>query len=138
MKSENYSDKGEIADLRRVAGDVLGLKLGKIVKSGSERNAVGIQSQHLLVSRRLDSRTYFVQDQRHGVGGEAGVFRGPANEQISICKKIFRTLGLPLSEIGDASVLREQGQVAQVDQQTRQVRIAEIQEGKHIVWLTRT
>jgi hypothetical protein len=133
----DFSDKGEISDLRLKAASVFGLKFQKKVQVGSERNMVGIRSEHLLFSRRLDSRTYFIQNSQHGINDKAGVFRGSESKQIGRCKGILRTLRIPLSELDTVKILKEQTQVAQVNQETREVRIEEVQEGKHIAWVTR-
>lgn len=136
-QSKDFSDKEEISNLRRMAAEVFGLKFQKKVQVGSERNMVGIRSEHLLFSRRLDSRTYFIQDSRHGINDEAGVFQGSERMQIKRGKDTLRALGIPLSEVDTVAVLKEQLQVAQVDQETRKARIEEVQEGKHIAWVTR-
>ena len=80
-RRRTYSDEEELEELKELA-ESLGLKLGKLTQSGSDANLVGLRSEHMLFSRRLDSRTYFVHDARYGVGREAGVHTGPKREHL--------------------------------------------------------
>ena len=66
--SQEYSDRAEMQEIERAAREILQLKFDKIVKSGAEANMIGIRSESVLFSRRLDSRTYFVHDERYGWG----------------------------------------------------------------------
>jgi len=135
-KTTNYSDKAEMSKVKKTAKDVLGLKFGKILRSGSEANVVGIQSQQILFSHRLDSRTYFVNDNRYGISKEAGVFNGSDQEQLKFCRKILKQLNIPLSEIEEV-MLKEKTQVAQLDRNSGEVHLEDAQEGRRIVRLLR-
>jgi len=136
-KSIDYSDAAEIKQIRQVAREVFGLKLGKIVQSGADFNLVGIKTEYVLVSHRLDSRTYFVHDTRYGTDRKAGVFRGSDREYTKICRNVLEGLRIPISEIAMEDILKEQTQVAEVNHGTQEVRMEEVQEGKYIARLSR-
>jgi hypothetical protein len=135
-RRRTFSDEEELEELEELA-DRLGLKLGKLTQSGSDANLVGLRSEHLLFSRRLDSRTYFVHDVRYGVGREAGVHTGDEREHLEACRRILTALGIPLAEIGDEQVLVEQTQVAHVDPERQVVRKEEVREGRRLASLSR-
>jgi len=134
---QDYSDKTEMVRARQVAEEFLGLEFDEILRSGSEANMIGIQSERVLFSQRLDSRTYFVQDNAYGLDKEAGVFRGTDEELFSMSHSIMERLHIPLSEIAEQTVLREQIQAAEVIQKTGEVHLEEVQEGKNYVSITR-
>ncbi len=131
------SEEGELQQLRQVAEKVFGLRFDKVLRSGSDANVVGMRSDHLLFSRRLDSRTYFVHDSRYGTGREMGVFKGSDQQQFEMCRRILEQLRIPLSEIGQQVVLTEQTQVASIDRETQTVQREAIEEGRHFVRLSR-
>lgn len=137
-QSYGYSDAAEQKQLKHLATEVFGVKLGKIIRSGDDANLVGIKSEYVLVSRRLDSRTFFVQDTRYGVDREAGVFRGSDREHINACRSILKRLDIPVTEIAREDVLKERTRVAQLDRETRKVRMEKVQDGKYIVRLSRS
>jgi hypothetical protein len=87
---EDYSDRAEVAQLRRLASEVFGLQFGRKVESGLQANFIGIRSEQISFSARLDSRTYFVQDTRVGVGQPAGVFQGAKKEYIQACRAMLK------------------------------------------------
>jgi hypothetical protein len=130
-----YSDEEELKELEELA-ERLGLKLDEVARSGSEANLVGLRSEYVLLSRRIDSRTYFVHDTRYGVGREAGAHTGP-HEHLEACRRILGVLGIPVAEIGDEQVLIEQMQVAQVDRDRKVVHREEVEEGRRVASLSR-
>src|SRR5713226_1391575 len=136
-RRQDYSDETELQRVRQTAEDVLGLTFDRVIQSGSEANLVGIRSERLMFSQRLDSRTYFVQDSQYGLNREAGVFTGPDQEQLELCHTILQGLGIPLSEIREEVVRKEQTQVAQIDREKGSIRMEEIQEGKSFVSISR-
>jgi hypothetical protein len=133
---EDYSEDAEKRRIRRIAEEVLGLRFDEIQRSASAANMVGIQSENLLFSQRQDSRTYFVQDTRYGMDQAAGVFEGSDDELLERARSILERLDIPRSEIGEELVLKEQVQVAQVDQYGT-ARMEEVQEGKKLARLSR-
>ena len=137
MKRQNYSEKAETNQVLRLAKKVFGLKLDKIVKSGSKANIIGLKSEHILFSQRIDSRTYFVQDQRYGKSKDFEHFQGSDEEHFKFCYNILEHLDIPPSEIAEKVVLTEQTQVAQVDQATKKISLEKINEGKKFAQLSR-
>jgi hypothetical protein len=106
----DYSDKAEIDEFQRLATETLHLHFDKIVKSGAERNALGIRSESLLFSRRLDSRTFFVQDLRYGEGRPAGAFEGTDDNMRKQARVILGRMKIPAAELGKDLVLTENRQ----------------------------
>jgi hypothetical protein len=135
-EDERYSDEAELEDVRRTAAEVFGLDFQEPVNIGSQANLVGIRSAHLLFSRRIDSRTYFVHDEHYGVLGEAGAFHGET-EHLDACHRILANLSIPRAEVASEAVLKEVTQVGRLDHEASQVLAEEPQEGKHIARLTR-
>lgn len=133
---DDYSEEAEMGRFKEIAEGALGLEFGEIRRSGSEANMVGIQSEHVLLSQRLDSRTYFVQDMRYGANREAGIFEGADEELLARCRTALERLNIPQAEIGEAYVLTEQTQAAEVNQ-GRMVRMEEVREGKRLGTLSR-
>jgi hypothetical protein len=133
------SPEAELEQLRRIAEDTFGVKFGKdkVVRSGSEANLVGIRTEHVLFSRRLDSRTYFVQDTRFGIGREAGVFHGVDKAHLKACRDILKRLKISTSEIANEMVVKEHLQAARVDHKTQTVHKEKVQEGKYFARLSR-
>jgi hypothetical protein len=80
-----------------MAEEIFGLTFSGSVRSGPDRNFLALKSDKLLFSRRLDSRTYFVQDMSYGVGRESGFFRGSDREHLEVCEEILRHLGPSIS-----------------------------------------
>jgi len=111
----DYSEDAELARLRELGESTLGLSFDVIEQSGGAQNVIAIRSGDTLFSKRLDSLTYFVQDNRFGVGGELGVFEGPDDELLRNCRAVLASLGVPEAEIGYAGIVREQNQVARFD-----------------------
>jgi hypothetical protein len=136
-EDERYSDEAEMEDLRRTASEVFGLDLQEPVDVGSQANLVGIRAAHLLFSRRIDSRTFFVHDERYGMLGDVGAFQGPDSEHLEACYRILDRLSIPRAEIASEAVLKEMTQVGQLDRETGRMLTEEPQEGKHTARLTR-
>src|SRR5713101_5365119 len=111
-KLRDFSDKAETAAVQRMAEKVPHLNLGALVQSAAEGNMVGVRSEKGMFSRRLDSRTYFVQDRQYGVTREAGVFAGSDEELRKLASSVLSGLDIPASEIARTDVLQEKSQVA--------------------------
>ena len=134
-KKDNTFD-AEMEQFAQLAEN-LGLALEKVISRGSERNMLGIKSEHVLFSQRLDSRTYFVQDTRYGKGQKGGIFRGTKEEQYESARFIFTHLNIPVDEISEEVLQTEHTQEAYVHQESGEVKLEEVQEGKSFVYFTR-
>jgi hypothetical protein len=132
----DYSDEAEIKQLEEF-GEGIGLRIDQIIKNGSVANIVGIQSNHVSFSQRLDSRTYFVRDDRYGQGKAGGVFQGSSMEQLELSRMILDKAGIPSSEILDQKVLQEKTQVAQVDKETKKIHFEDVQNGRGLAIISR-
>lgn len=137
LDREEYSDETEIAQFKRVADNVFGLTFDDSHDWISGFNMLGIRSKHVIFSRRIDSRTYFIQDDRHGLSRVSGVFKGDDKDQFEVCRAILQRLDIPLSEIAEEVVLREKTQVAQIDQETKSAKVEPVQEGGNFVSISR-
>jgi hypothetical protein len=133
----DYSDKAELEAMQQLAVKQLGLKLDKIQRQGSEHNFVAVKSNNILISRRLDSRTYFVQDERYGHDKEAGLFQGSDEEFKKACYQILSQLGIPDREVREAKVLHETIQVGFVDPKSQTVIREEPQPGRRLALCAR-
>src|SRR5262249_48797424 len=98
--------------LRQVGEEVLGLPFGDDPRTGAEQNLAGIRSSQALFSARLDSRTFFAQNERFGVDRPDGVFGGGDDELIESAVRIVERLGLPADEIAGRAAVTEQTQAA--------------------------
>lgn len=136
-KPQDFSDKAEVKRITQIAKQILGLRLGKITRSGSEANAVGIQSDRILFSQRIDSHTYFVQNNDYGTARRAGVFRGTDQEQIRLSRRILKQLDFPLSEVEQEVVVKEHTGIAQFNQETGEINKEDIQEGHKFTRVSR-
>ena len=103
-------------EMRRVRAlaEALDLRFDEIARSGSQGTVIGIQSKSVLFSQRLDSRTVFVQDSRYGPGLEVGVDHGSDDDFVRASKAIADKLGIPLQEIADSKIRREQTEAYRV------------------------
>lgn len=127
----------QVKQLDDLARNVLKLDLGKAPESGAARNMVGLRSDQLVFSHRVDSRTYFVQDNRYGVYKESGIFQGSDADLMNRSREILRQLGIPEDEITRAVVLKEKYQTGKVDPKTRKVSPGEIQDGRRMADFSR-
>ena len=134
---DNYSAEAELNRLKDIATRVFSLKIGSVIKSGSEANMVGIRSKTLLVSHRIDSRTFIIHDENYGVGKRAGYFKGADKEQFMMCRQILTGLNIPLSEVKGGTVLVENLQAAHIDRENGQIHIERAKQGRKTVKLSR-
>src|SRR5947208_1744691 len=99
-----YTDEEEDEDLKNLA-ERLGVVFDEESRPRAEMNLIGIRSESKLVSRRLDSRTYFVHDTRFGIHREAGGHEGPDEDYLEVGRRILGELDVPLEEIGSEVVV---------------------------------
>jgi hypothetical protein len=125
----------ELDRLGRLA-EALQLDMHQVQKSGSERNFAGMRSEHVLLSERLDSRTYFVEDDRFQAG--AGVFAGSDEELLQLSRQVMRDLEIPAGEIAGSAVLAEKLMTARYDAASKTYVPGEVQAGRRFVELTRS
>lgn len=131
--SEDHSDQAEIRQLKNIAEERLGLRFDNIVESGSSANVKGIKSAHILFSQRLDSRTFFVKDDRYGSSKEAGIFRGSDAEHLELGRMTLNKLGIPTTEILDEKVLEEKTQAVELQNGGQSIRLGDVQKGRKLV-----
>jgi hypothetical protein len=122
--------------LRELAGR-LGIKLDAVRRAGTEGNTAGLQTETMLFSRRLDSRTFFVQNERFGATREGGLFEGSDEELLEEARRVAKTLELPDTEIAEAVPLKEQTGVGRRDPDTGEVVLEEPGEGKRLASFSR-
>jgi hypothetical protein len=109
----DVSDRGEQADLERLAHAALGVK-GEGAPSGGTENMIGLRAGSVTFSRRLDSRTYFAHDDRYGLGKAGGTFEGADDEIVRRARHVLDSLRIPGREVDRAVVRREHTQEAEV------------------------
>ncbi|MEU3465537.1 hypothetical protein ABZ721_37065 [Streptomyces sp. NPDC006733] len=125
-----YDDSDDdVAALRQLGESVLGLRFDGVEQAGGLQNMLGLRSRNILFSRRLDSLTYFVQDDRFGVGRELGVFEGSDEELLRSCRAVLSALGVPESEIAHEGIVCEQTQVARFDAESGRAELEEPEPG---------
>lgn len=123
----NFSDAAEASQLQSIATQVLRLRLGPSPRLRSEANMIGFRTDAILVSRRLDSRTYLVQDLRSQE--KAPPFKGTDQQLLEYTRRIFAGLNIPATEIAQARVLREQEQLAHLNRDTQKVELGRVTPG---------
>jgi hypothetical protein len=133
---EGRSAASDPEQLRLIGEEVLGLSFGDDARTGAEQNLAGVRSPQALFSARLDSRTFFAQNERFGADRPDGVFDGDDDELVELAVRIVEQLGLPVDEIAGRSAVTEQTQAAQVEDGTV-VEVEEAQAGKRFARLTR-
>src|SRR5258708_23616592 len=106
-KAGDFSDKAETERVERTAKQLPYLNLGTTVQSAAEGNMVGVRSEDVTFSRRLDSRTFFAQDRRYGITKKAGVFAGSDEELQKLARTVLIKLDIPPAEMARMTVLRE-------------------------------
>src|SRR6185369_8888614 len=107
-------------------------------RQGVEGNTAGIQSDHVLFSQRLDSRTFFVQDSRFGDPAEGGaLFDGPDDEIIAAARGVMERLHVPAADIAETTILAEQMQEGRLDPDTGQIQVEPAYAGKRQALITR-
>jgi hypothetical protein len=133
----DYSDKAELTSIQLLATKTLGLKIDHDERQGSERNFLAVKSDRILVSQRLDSRTFFVQDNFYGLNNKAGVFKGDDKELQSFCYEIVKRFNINPDEINKAEVLHEKIQEGSFDDKTGKFTAGEPTLGRRMARCTR-
>jgi hypothetical protein len=131
------SPDGDRQRLRRIAQELFQLDPGKIEREGSERNMAGVRSDRVLFSRRLDSRTYFMQDLVYQ-GVVDAPFAASERELVRTTRSIAARLDVPAAEISGESVMTEQLQTARLDASTHRATPGQVSQGKRYVQLRRS
>jgi hypothetical protein len=126
-----------VSRLQLLAEGPLGLKVEGSAQRGAVANVAGIRSDALLVSQRLDSRTYFVQDQRYGADKAAGFFGGSDDELLARAREVMVALDVPAAEVERASVLREKTQTGYASPFTGKLVTGPVKEGPRTAELMR-
>jgi len=137
MNAQDYSDTAELQDLEKTARTTFGISFDTTPIPEASYNMIGLRSKSILFSRRLDSRTYFVQDQRYGLGKPDGVFRGDSAEQIKLAREIMDKVGARHDEIHREPVLAEKLGVGHIDPKTGAVHTEKVEEGRKVVSMSR-
>jgi hypothetical protein len=103
-------------ELNELATRVLGLKFEPDLKTAAEANMIGMRSAGLLFSRRLDSRTFFIQDLREVEGKSAGYFEGSEELLLRRAHEILERLKISRSEWGKEATVQENTQTGKREQ----------------------
>src|SRR3954452_3800085 len=134
---EMHVDEAQVKELRALA-DRLGVDVTGAKRQGVEGNTAGIETENVLFSRRLDSRTWFVQDRRFGIAKEGGAgFDGPDDELIGAARGTLERLQVPAAEIAETIVLAEQAQEGRLDPDTGKLELEPAYAGKRQALVTR-
>jgi|SRR5215469_3945344 len=136
-RRSELSDEAELELLEELGKKVFGLRFEAIVHRAFERNLLGVKSQNVSFSRRLDSRTFFVRDSEYSAGFSENSFRGTAEEHFQLCHTILKRLQIPESEIFKEILMKEQTQVASIDPGSGKVTKEPVKEGKYFARLSR-
>jgi hypothetical protein len=131
------SSEVETVRIRELAASLGVVFDEEIVRSGAQGTTVGLQSKNVLLSYRVDSRTYFVHDTRYGHGGGLGVSEANDDVYLRTASELLLELGIPADEVAKASVLTTRTQTASYDHDAGQARLEEIRPGRRYAQLTR-
>ena len=129
-----HESEAELATIHETAAN-LGVKLDEVLHSGSQGTTIGVRAKSVMVSQRLDSRTWFVHDTR--LGAEAGVLEAEDGEHIRLAHAVAEKLHLPKGEIANASVQTETTQAARFDLHSGQAHPEPVVAGKRFVEMSR-
>jgi hypothetical protein len=133
-RPRDNSDDFELENLQRIATDVLGVEVDEVTRPGAEFNLVGLQGRGVIVSQRLDSRTYFVQNERARDDADADI---SDDDVLEVCRRTMDQLGIPADEMAEEAVLREQTQAGQMDHMRGTVEMSEPRVGRKVARITR-
>lgn len=127
-----------VGRLQALAEGPLGLKVEGSTQSGAAANLAGIRTETLVVSQRLDSRTYFVQDDRSGVDRPAGVFAGSDEDLLARAREVMVALDVPAGEIDRSSVLHERTQTGHANPLSGRLVAGELKDGQRYAEILRS
>jgi hypothetical protein len=91
LTRESASEMSRVRDL----AESLGIRFDTVIRSGSQANVIGIQSETLLFSQRLDSRTYFVQDAGYGPRQQRGIWGAGDEDYLDAAREVLERLQIP-------------------------------------------
>ena len=128
----------KMQQLRKLASDAFGLDVSTVEREGAQDNMVGFRSKDVLVSKRNDSRTFFVEDVRYKSTKEESVTQESDEALVEASYEIMLKLWIPRDEISRASVLSEKVQTARYDSSTKTYIRGEIRVGKKYVEMERS
>ncbi len=111
-KPGDYSDQAEMSEFHELATRVLGARLDAGAKTAADANMIGMRSARILFSRRLDSRTFFIQSLKEGEGEgkTAGYFQGTDEALSSRAHELLDRLKIPRGEWAKEAALQENTQ----------------------------
>lgn len=130
------AQRQEIQGLVDLATNVLKLDIGKIEQRGAERNVVGFRTQSVLVSKRLDSRTYFVQDARYDSADAEAAYAGSDASFLEASQLLLERLAIPTEEVRSGKVLTQHLQTGKLGPDGRVVP-SEVRNGKRYAQFSR-
>jgi hypothetical protein len=137
--SEGGDGQGQLKQLEAVASRVFAVDPASIEERAQERNFLSFRSGGVVVSRRNDSRTFFVDDERYqGSRGAEDVMAGSDEELVRAARDVLGGLDIPEEEIAQARVLTEKLQTGQYDPAIQSYRPGEVRDGRRLIEMTRT
>ncbi len=138
QQAADFSDKAETEAVERTAKQLPSLHLGTVVQSAAYGNMVGVRSEDVTFSRRLDSRTYFAQDRRYGVTRNDGVFTGSNEELERLAHAVLMKLDIPAAEMSRVMVLQEKSQVGRFERESGRIEVEKEELGSRQVRVSRS
>jgi hypothetical protein len=127
-----------VGRLQALAEGPFGLKLEGQAQSGAAANLAGIRTDTLLVSQRLDSRTYFVQDDRYGLDRPAGLFAGSDEDLLARARELMVAVDVPAAEMGHATVIHEKLQIGAANPISGRLVLGESRDGQRLAEIQRS
>src|SRR5262249_5161895 len=107
---KDYSDRAEIGAMRALFSSITARRLASDAEFRSEANLIGFRSKSALLSRRLDSRTYFFQALRHEQETTKGHDQILRKQAIETRLTLLRRLSVPATEIRKPKLVQERSQ----------------------------
>jgi hypothetical protein len=123
--------------LRQIAVETLGLKLEGKVTQEQKENFLGLRTDNIMFTRRLDSRTFFAYDKRFSNTSETGSYNEPDEAFLKRNHELLERLRIPAAEIESEKIVQEKTQVGQRDAKTGELKLEPIVAGKKWAWTTR-
>ncbi len=129
----DHSDQAEMREFHELAR-ALGLKFEQDVKTAAEANMIGMRSAGLLFSRRLDSRTFFIQD-LHEAEGKSAAYEG--EELLSRrAHEILERLKISRSEWGKETAIQENAQTGKREKGDK-ITLGPVTKGRRMLTIAR-
>ncbi len=118
--------------LDSVAREVFELELPAQPAKTTDHNLVALSGAGLTVSRRVDSRTYFVRNVEYGPSNDGGAFDGPDERLRETTRRIFAGLRIDERELVNPRVREVVTAVGEYDETADEVK-GEVVEARHKV-----